>query len=143
MSEVIPPAGATVFDRAEEPKAEKNGHELGPDFLDAAQMAAKDEADRASQRESEPVLEILIPSNLIGVREPAHHLKIWPDGKIEGFEKLVPPGKRMGMVNRIPALINTLAQPMRDYLEDIDAFLNMLNAQQGVRAEKREKPDGD
>ena len=105
-----------------------NGKDLGPSAVSAAQMLGLDEADRAAAEElaPAPIIEIMVHSSLWvpgHVDAPIHHLKIWSDGTLEGFEKLCR-GNKLMVINRAPQLMQQVLQPFADTVELLQTVIN-------------------
>lgn len=82
------------------------------------------------RREEEPVFEIRVMSRLAGLANPVlHHLKIWGDGYCEGLESIAQ-GNPVRIDNRIPMLLDVIVQPLREYVEDVNAAINKLAPQE-------------
>lgn len=73
-----------------------------------------------------PVLEVVVKAS-VAVGMPLHHFRIWPDGHVEGFEKL---GADVVVVNRIPMLLGSLTEPLRGFLENVEGEIRRLAAGQ-------------
>jgi hypothetical protein len=102
-----------------------NGHDLGPAVVSAQAVAEQQQAEQ--QAKMDPLFEVIIPSALAGVAEPAYHFKMWGDGTSEGFEKLAASGNRqVQVINRFPLMVEVIVQPLREYLQDIDAQLDAI-----------------
>lgn len=86
------------------------------DTLEAAQQQAREDV------RGEPIFEVVIRS-AIALETPKHHLKIWGDGYMEGFEGL---GASFTVVNRYPLMMDQVVQPLRDWVEDMDRALDAL-----------------
>ena len=71
-----------------------------------------------------PLFEVIIPSSLEGA-PPLHHFKFWGDGTVEGFEGLAA-HKKMLVLNRVPMLLDSLANPLRGYVAELNAQIDQL-----------------
>lgn len=77
----------------------------------------------------EPVFEVIIQSSLVGCA-PLHHLKIWGDGHMEGFESLAN-GNAITIANRFPMMLEQVITPIRDYVEDVVLEIDRLAPREG------------
>lgn len=86
---------------------EHNGHDSMAEVASAERPT--DEVAETPKRGS-PLFEIVIhPTLAVLNREPLYHFRIWPDGHIEGFEKL---GGGAVVHNRLPELLLVMGEPI-------------------------------
>jgi len=106
-----------------------NGKDVKAEFISPEAVAEQRAAEAAAKPRQSPVFEIRVMSRLAGTTEPLHHIKIWADGYIEGLGKIA---ERCPVIveNRIPYLIDQVMQPLRDYLQDVDAGLDEISRPQ-------------
>lgn len=120
-----------------------NGHDLGPAYI-ATSIAEPQGAPEVPLPVAEvevmvPVFEVVIPSVMAGASAPAYHFKFWGDGKIEGFDALAA-SRKVVVVNRIPALLDQIAAPLRDFVDEVDAQIAALATNEVQKRAGAEKP---
>lgn len=79
-------------------------------------------AEQKDERPEVPIFEVVIKAS-IAVGLPLHHFKIFPDGRVEGFEKL---GSDVAVINRIPMLLASIAGPLGTVCVQIGESANAL-----------------